>query len=147
MHENKAVENTLATIGAVLWMVQIVPQIIKSHRSKSTLGLSAGLMGTWAFACLPFSAYIVAQKLSIPLQIQPHVFGFLGSYSTAQCLHYGHGYSKRKVGILFVFWLILWAGFETGSIYGLQVGGISTQADCRPGRETGPKYHYYSTGI
>jgi hypothetical protein len=45
MHENKGVENALATIGAVLWMVQIVPQIVKSHRSKSTLGLSAGLMG------------------------------------------------------------------------------------------------------
>jgi hypothetical protein len=42
--ENAPVENTLATIGAILWSIQIIPQIIKSYRSKSTLGLSAGLM-------------------------------------------------------------------------------------------------------
>jgi len=44
MKENKPVENALATIGAVMWTVQIIPQIFKSYRSKSTLGLSASLM-------------------------------------------------------------------------------------------------------
>jgi uncharacterized protein with PQ loop repeat len=37
-------ENVLATIGAVMWTIQILPQIIKSHRSKSTHGLSTLLM-------------------------------------------------------------------------------------------------------
>jgi uncharacterized protein with PQ loop repeat len=44
MKENNAVQNALATIGAVFWTIQIIPQIVKSYRSKSTLGLSAILM-------------------------------------------------------------------------------------------------------
>jgi uncharacterized protein with PQ loop repeat len=45
MPVNHAVENALGTIGAVCWMIQIVPQIVKSYRERSTHGLSAGLMG------------------------------------------------------------------------------------------------------
>ena len=41
---NPGIENGLSTVGAVLWTVQIIPQIVKSYRSKSTLGLSASLM-------------------------------------------------------------------------------------------------------
>lgn len=41
---NPAVDKTLATIGAVLWSVQIIPQIIKSYRQKNTDGLSPYLM-------------------------------------------------------------------------------------------------------
>jgi uncharacterized protein with PQ loop repeat len=44
MVENKAVENALGTIGAVLWTIQIIPQLIKSYRTKDTEGLSALLM-------------------------------------------------------------------------------------------------------
>lgn len=44
MKENHAVENALATIGAVLWMIQNIPQVVKSYREKSTKGLSASLM-------------------------------------------------------------------------------------------------------
>lgn len=44
MKENYAVENALGTIGAVLWMIQNIPQVIKSYREKSTKGLSASLM-------------------------------------------------------------------------------------------------------
>lgn len=39
-----AADKALATIGAVLWSVQIIPQIIKSYRTKNTDGLSPWLM-------------------------------------------------------------------------------------------------------
>lgn len=39
-----AADKALATIGAVLWSVQIIPQIIKSYRTKNTDGLSPYLM-------------------------------------------------------------------------------------------------------
>lgn len=42
--ENHAVENALATIGAVLWSIQIIPQLVLSYRTKSTKGLSENLM-------------------------------------------------------------------------------------------------------
>lgn len=81
MKENHAAENALGTIGAILWMVQILPQIIKSHREKTTKGLSASLMFIWALASLFLGAYIVAQKLSIPLQVQRNTIhdGYLRS--------------------------------------------------------------------
>lgn len=138
--ENKPVENALATIGAVFWTIQILPQIYKSWRSKSTLGLSFGLMSfvpshfliscsnsplrrnsIWASACLPFSSYIVVQRLSIPLQLQPQAFGALAGFSCAQILYYGHGYSKLKAGLCYLAFLCVWAGFESGSVYALWV--------------------------
>lgn len=39
-----AADKALATIGAVLWSVQIIPQIVKSYRTKNTDGLSPWLM-------------------------------------------------------------------------------------------------------
>lgn len=44
MREIPAADKTLATIGAVLWSVQVIPQIVKSYRTKSTEGLSPILM-------------------------------------------------------------------------------------------------------
>jgi uncharacterized protein with PQ loop repeat len=44
MKENAVADKVLATIGAVLWSIQVIPQIIKSYRTKSTDGLSAKLM-------------------------------------------------------------------------------------------------------
>ncbi|WVF72141.1 hypothetical protein IAT40_006953 [Kwoniella sp. CBS 6097] len=122
MKENKGAENALATIGAVLWMVQIVPQIVKSHRSKSTIGLSAGLMSIWALASLFLGAYLVAQRLSIPLQIQPQAFGVLSAVSTGQILYYSHNWSKKAVIWCFVGFCVFFAGFEAGSVYALWAG-------------------------
>lgn len=42
--ENATVENVLATIGAIMWSVQILPQIWKSYKDKTTKGLSEYLM-------------------------------------------------------------------------------------------------------
>ena len=75
----------------------------------------------WAASSMPFSSYIVTSQLSIPLQIQPHVFGFLCAVSWSQCLFYGHHYSRLKAGACLLGFLALWAGFETGSIYALRV--------------------------
>ncbi|WWC69465.1 uncharacterized protein I206_103405 [Kwoniella pini CBS 10737] len=122
MKERPGVENALATIGAVFWMIQIIPQIIKSHRSKSTTGLSAGLMFIWALASIFLGSYLVAQKLSIPLQIQPQAFGVLASISTAQILYYSHNWSKRKTILFLISFNLFFAGFETGSVFALWAG-------------------------
>jgi uncharacterized protein with PQ loop repeat len=44
MIENEKAENALGTIGAVLWTIQIIPQLVKSYRTKDVEGLSAMLM-------------------------------------------------------------------------------------------------------
>ncbi|KAK4688658.1 hypothetical protein P7C73_g1464, partial [Tremellales sp. Uapishka_1] len=121
LHENAKVETALATIGAVLWSIQIIPQIIKSYRTKDTHGLSGLLMLLWAIASLFLGSYIVAERLSIPLQIQPQIFGFFAGVSWCQCLHYTTGYSALKSCLFFLGYLVIFAGFETGSIYALRV--------------------------
>ncbi|WVR05249.1 hypothetical protein IAU60_002261 [Kwoniella sp. DSM 27419] len=120
--KNAGAENALATIGAVMWMVQILPQIVKSYRTKSTTGLSAGLMFLWALASLFLGAYLVTQRLSIPLQIQPQAFGVLAAVSTCQILYYSHGWSKRNTITSFVLFCVVFAGFEAGSVYALWAG-------------------------
>ncbi|EIW69705.1 hypothetical protein TREMEDRAFT_30677 [Tremella mesenterica DSM 1558] len=122
MKENKAVENALATIGAVMWMVQILPQIVKSYRTKSTLGLSALLMLIWAIASLFLSTYIVVQRLSIPLQIQPQVFGVLCAVSWSQCLYYQHKFTRLQASLCLLAFCVVFAGFEAGSVYALWAG-------------------------
>ncbi|GFZ46145.1 hypothetical protein JCM24511_04392 [Saitozyma sp. JCM 24511] len=120
--ENKPVENALGTIGAVLWTIQILPQIVKSYRTKSTLGLSAGLMFIWAIASWFLGSYIVVQRLSIPLQIQPQLFGSLAAVSVAQCLYYDKGWSKLRAVLFFITFEVLFAGFEAGSVFALWAG-------------------------
>lgn len=144
MKENHAAENALATIGAVLWMIQNIPQVIKSYREKSTKGLSASLMlwvhmficyshhlqtGTdqkqkksiWAVGTVIHGAYIVAQNFSIPLQVQPQVFAALATVSWCQCMYYGRGYSLKTVLAIFIVLCCIFAGFEVGSVYALWV--------------------------
>ncbi|EAL22429.1 hypothetical protein CNBB3080 [Cryptococcus deneoformans B-3501A] len=122
MKENYAVENALGTIGAVLWMIQNIPQVIKSYREKSTKGLSASLMFIWALGTVIHGAYIVAQNFSIPLQVQPQVFAALATVSWCQCLHYDRGYSVKSVWAIFIVLCGIFAGFEVGSVYALWAG-------------------------
>lgn len=122
MKENYAVENALGTIGAVLWMIQNIPQVIKSYREKSTKGLSASLMFIWALGTVIHGAYIIAQNFSIPLQVQPQVFAALATVSWCQCLHYGKGYSVKSVWAIFIVLCGIFAGFEVGSVYALWAG-------------------------
>ncbi|KIR32460.1 integral membrane protein [Cryptococcus deuterogattii MMRL2647] len=122
MKENHAAENALATIGAVLWMIQNIPQVIKSYREKSTKGLSASLMFIWAVGTVIHGAYIVAQNFSIPLQVQPQVFAALATVSWCQCMYYGRGYSLKTVLAIFIVLCCIFAGFEVGSVYALWAG-------------------------
>ncbi|KZV78304.1 hypothetical protein EXIGLDRAFT_634221 [Exidia glandulosa HHB12029] len=87
---NPVAANVLGTLGAVLWSIQIIPQIIHSHRAKSTAGLSTWLMLCWTVAGLPLGTYNVVQNFNIPLIIQPHMFTVLCAVAWAQCLHFSY---------------------------------------------------------
>ncbi|GMK56793.1 hypothetical protein CspeluHIS016_0306330 [Cutaneotrichosporon spelunceum] len=128
MKEIPAADTAFATIGAVLWSVQVVPQIVKSYRTKNTDGLSPALLFIWAWAAIFQGSYLVAQRSSIPLQLQPQAFGGLGIVAWGQCLYYGKQYSlRRTLACVFAFYAVF-AGFETGSVYALwaaQARGIT----------------------
>ncbi|WWC61121.1 uncharacterized protein I303_103700 [Kwoniella dejecticola CBS 10117] len=119
MKENKAVENVLATLGAILWALQAIPQVYKSYRSKSTKGLSPSMMCIWAASSLFFCIYVSSRHLAIPMIVQPHVSLILFSISWAQCLYYSYNYSFLKSLLCWGVWMGVAAGFEIGSIFGL----------------------------
>ncbi|KAL1405297.1 hypothetical protein Q8F55_008924 [Vanrija albida] len=122
MKEIPAADKTLATIGAILWSIQVAPQIWKSHREKSTEGLSPILMFVWGMATIFQGSYLVSQRSSIPLQIQPQCFGFLCVISWAQCLRYGSRWSLRRVFLAMAVFYAFFVGFQVGSVYALWAG-------------------------
>lgn len=80
--------NILGTIGTVLWCIQLIPQIWYNWRQKKTDGLPPSMMFLWASCAVPMGAYLILQKVNIPLQIQPQIFGFFSLVSWGQVLYY-----------------------------------------------------------
>ncbi|CAE6458831.1 unnamed protein product [Rhizoctonia solani] len=115
MPVNEAAENILATIGTVLWTAQLVPQVVKSFREKSTEGLSPWLMFIWALSAWFLGVYAIVQNISIPIILQPQLFGALAALSWIQCLYYGSKKSKVFCALLYLFFLAAMAGFEVGT--------------------------------
>lgn len=118
--ELRTAETVLAIIGAVLWAILPIPQIVKSFRLKSTAGLSPLLMLIWAIGGLFISVYAIVRSLSLALIIEPHVFGIFAAVSWCQCLYYDSGLSLRaSFGACGAF-LGLWAFIEVTSIFALK---------------------------
>lgn len=122
MVANAVAENVLGTIGTVLWSFQLVPQIIKSYRSKDTEGLSAWLLLLWVAGSVPQGAYLVVQNINIPLIIQPQLFSFFAIVAMTQCLYYYNKYSLRRCLMWAVGTGILAAGLEVAFTYLCRLG-------------------------
>ncbi|KAI9638262.1 uncharacterized protein MKK02DRAFT_6739, partial [Dioszegia hungarica] len=119
---NPAAEEGLAAVGAVLRSIQIIPQIYKSYKTKSTHGLSSAFMLAWACTQLALGPYTIVQQFAIPLQIQPQAFAFFSAVSWSQCLHYGKEMSTIKAAACLVALLTVLAGAQVGSVFGLRAG-------------------------
>lgn len=112
-------ENVLGTVGAFLWSIQLLPQIVKSYREKDTAGLSASMLAIWIVSAIFLGAYVVrfcflfvisfvfspkrlcanrrsmhgwqiVQNISIPLVVQPQCFMLLGAISWSQVSDLSH---------------------------------------------------------
>ncbi|KAI0258940.1 PQ loop repeat-domain-containing protein [Gloeopeniophorella convolvens] len=121
MPANAAAENVFGTIGAICWTVQLIPQLHKSHRTKSTDGLSPWLVLLWGLAGLPLGVYAIVQDLNAPLIVQPQLFGALALAAWAQCMHYGPARRSARwcVAVLAVL-LVLFAALEAGCVFALR---------------------------
>ena len=91
MPVNPVAENVLGTIGTVLWCIQIIPQIIKNQRDRSTYGLSSYLFLIWAYASVPEGAYLLIEWVNIPLIVQPQIFAALALIAVGQCMYFRDG--------------------------------------------------------
>ncbi|KAF7118788.1 hypothetical protein CNMCM5793_008413 [Aspergillus hiratsukae] len=104
--------NVLGTIGTVLWCIQLIPQIWYNWKQKKTDGLPPSMMFLWASCAVPMGAYLILQKVNIPLQIQPQIFGFFSLISWGQVLYYNHNYSRVKAISLVLGTAVLFGGLE-----------------------------------
>ncbi|CDO69633.1 hypothetical protein BN946_scf184851.g21 [Trametes cinnabarina] len=120
MPANAAAENALGTIGTVCWTVQLIPQIWKSWRTKSTEGLSEWLVLIWGFSGVTMGVYVIIEDLNIPLILQPHLFGALSYLSWAQCQHYERKRTRTVSVAMYAAVLVLSAGFEVGMIFAVK---------------------------
>ncbi|KAI0258941.1 PQ loop repeat-domain-containing protein [Gloeopeniophorella convolvens] len=121
MPVNAAAENVFGTIGAICWTVQLLPQLHKSHRTKSTDGLSPWFPLLWGLAALPLGVYALVQDLNAPLIVQPQLFGALALAAWAQCMHYGPARRPARwcVAVLAVL-LVLLGALEAGCVFALR---------------------------
>ncbi|RHZ74280.1 hypothetical protein CDV55_108876 [Aspergillus turcosus] len=113
--------NVLGTIGTVLWCIQLIPQIWYNWKQKKTDGLPPSMMFLWASCAVPMGAYLILQKVNIPLQIQPQIFGFFSLISWGQVLYYNHNYSRVKAISVVVGTGVLFGGLEALLILTLRI--------------------------
>ncbi|KAJ6107867.1 hypothetical protein N7523_009190 [Penicillium sp. IBT 18751x] len=113
--------NVLGTIGTVLWCIQLIPQIWYNWRRKTTDGFPAVMMFLWASCSVPMGAYLILQKVSIPLQIQPQMFGFFSLVNWGQILYYNHNYSQLKAALVCSGCVLLFGGIEALLILTLRI--------------------------
>ncbi|KAI9008744.1 PQ loop repeat-domain-containing protein, partial [Phycomyces nitens] len=110
-------EQVFSYLGLVLWSFQLVPQVWKSYRRKSTDGVSPWTMLIWAISGSLLGNYNVGLNVAIPLQVQPQLFTFIAFICLAQELHYSYKWSVLKSWVAFIVTILLAGGFEVGMVF------------------------------
>ncbi|CAO3572809.1 unnamed protein product [Mortierella alpina] len=115
-------ENVFGMLGIVFWSFQLLPQVIDNYKAKSTEGLSYSMFFIWTLAALGFGSYSIVEDLSIPIIIQPQIFGALSALCYCQCLYYGMRWSLRRTVVASSVMFVAMAGIEVAAVYGTRAG-------------------------
>ncbi|KAE8385936.1 PQ loop repeat-domain-containing protein [Aspergillus alliaceus] len=118
--DNPVVANVLGTMGAVLWSLQLLPQIWKNWRRHDSESLSAAFFLSWAIAGVPLGVYNIAENFNIALQVQPNILIFLSLCTWSQCKYYGVKWSRKKVALIATAIAAVLGGVETGLVFALR---------------------------
>ncbi|KAK5215928.1 hypothetical protein LTS03_011392 [Exophiala xenobiotica] len=109
-------------MGALLWSLQLLPQIWKNWRRHDSESLSALFFLSWAIAGVPLGVYNIVDDFNIALQVQPNILIFLSLWTWSQCKYYGEKWSRRKITLWFALMGIFFGGMETGLVFALRLG-------------------------
>jgi len=131
MPVNSVAENAFGYMGALCWAIQLIPQIWKSWRSKTTEGLSHWLVLLWALSAPFLGVYVIVQNLNVPLILQPQLFCTFTLVSWGQCQYYGNKRSRFASIILTASVAAILGGFEAGMVFALKSGNRDSAADQR----------------
>ena len=88
MGNNDAAATALATIGTVLWCIQLIPQIYYNWKRKDCTGLPPIMMFLWVISGIPFAIYFCIIDTNITLQVQPHLFALFSGIGYVQSCYY-----------------------------------------------------------
>ncbi|KAF8980027.1 hypothetical protein BGZ46_004740 [Entomortierella lignicola] len=125
MPTSKAVlENVFGMLGVIFWSFQLLPQVIDNYKAKTTEGVSSAMFLLWTLAALGFGSYSIVQDLSIPIMIQPHIFGFFSTVCYLQCKYYTREkrWTQTRTIVITVVVFALLAGIEAGALYATRAG-------------------------
>ncbi|KAE8165675.1 PQ loop repeat-domain-containing protein [Aspergillus tamarii] len=119
--DNHVAANVFGTLGAVLWSLQLLPQIWKNWRRHNSESLSAAFFLSWAMAGVPLGVYNISNNFNIALQVQPNILIFLSLWTWSQCKYYGNKWSLKKLVPLAIVIGAVLGGAETGLVFALRV--------------------------
>lgn len=108
------------TIGTVLWMVQLIPQVHLNYKRKTTAGVSPWLYVSWLLSSVTLGPYAIVQNLSIPIITQPQAYGSLCAVIACQALHYDRGWSKKMALGAFGAYALVGGGIEVALFFALR---------------------------
>ncbi|KAL9128772.1 MAG: hypothetical protein Q9217_002621 [Psora testacea] len=118
--DTPAAANTLGTIGAVCWSVQLLPQIVINYRRHHTTGLQPTMMILWASAGVPLGVYNIVEKFNIALRVQAQILTSLSLVTWAQCCYYGKHWDVSKCMGVVIFIAGFMGGVEAALIFALR---------------------------
>lgn len=117
-----ATANVLATIGTVCWCVQLIPQIIHNYRTKNTEGFPELMVVLWCLCAPFFAVFVVVEEASIPIMLQPHLFGLFCTVVYVQVMHYPPiSRPKRQIILRAGSFLLFWTCLEVGCVPPLRI--------------------------
>ncbi|KAJ2974909.1 hypothetical protein NQ176_g5809 [Zarea fungicola] len=119
--DNAVVANVFGTLGAVLWSLQLLPQIWKNWRRHDSKGLSSAFFLSWAIAGVPLGVYNIADAFNVALQIQPNILILLSLCTWCQCKYYGEKWPLSKAALCSTAIAAVLAGAEVGLVFALRV--------------------------
>ncbi|RIB00424.1 hypothetical protein C2G38_2129918 [Gigaspora rosea] len=82
------------------------------------------MMLLWTVSCLFYGIYTIVAELSIPLMIQPVLFGLLSLTCYIQCLYYDNPmFFRKKTKTIFIYisFCIIWAVIQTACVFGIWI--------------------------
>ena len=98
MPTQNAAATALATVGTVLWCIQLIPQIYHNWKRKDCTGLPPHMMFLWVISGIPFAIFFLILDTNIILQIQPHLFTFFCGVGFVQSCYYPPvSMNKKKI--------------------------------------------------
>ncbi|CAB4257041.1 similar to Saccharomyces cerevisiae YDR090C Putative protein of unknown function [Maudiozyma barnettii] len=86
--ESNPAATALATVGTVLWCIQLIPQIYHNWKRKDCTGVPPHMMFLWVISGIPFAIFFLILNTNIILQLQPHLFTFFCGVGFVQSCYY-----------------------------------------------------------